>query len=75
MRSHDTSRTTVASLLVIAVKGVILTQLIANDAQEVATEDLAITALNHKGHILFFLDLCQLGAEFIGQFWLIHLET
>ena len=75
MRSHDTSRTTVASLLVIAIKGVILTQLIANDAQEVATEDLAITALNHKGHILFLLDLCQLAAELVGQFRLIHLEA
>ena len=75
MRSHNTSRTTIASLIIIVVECIILFQLIANDTQEVTTEDLAITALNHKGHILLLLDLCQLAAELVGQFKFLHLEA
>ena len=75
MRSHDTSRTTVASLIVIVVECIILFQLIANDTQEVTTEELAVTAFNDKGYILLLLDLCQLVAELVGQLRLLHLEA
>ena len=75
MRCDHTSRTTVASLIVIVVEGIILFQLIANDTQEVTTEELAVTAFNDKGYILLLLDLRQLAAELVGQLRFLHLEA
>ena len=75
MRCDHTSRTTIARLIVIVVECIILFQLIANDTQEVTTEELAVTAFNDKGYILLLLDLCQLVAELVGQLRLLHLEA